>query len=222
VCHVIRRRNLPSVFSPIVCLLINFWYNLLNISSSLLWLAIRNKCWAAHRLAKGGLAHLSNVCHVIRRRNLLNMSSPLVCLLVNFWYNLLAQLGLDRVAPRRNELSFADWWRKANWRIGKAKRKGFHSVRILGAWTCGFEAISAWSVAPALLSLMLSTTSRRRWDPGAWKASAFKVGLRLGYRTSLISPGWRSFFFCFIRAFFDSWCTATHPCLIVIVEMRRL
>jgi len=110
--HVIRR-NLPNVSSPLVCLLIDFWYNVLNISSSIVWLAIKNKCWSASRLAKGGLAYSSHVCHVIRR-NLPNISSPIVCLLVNFWCNLQAQLGLDRVAPRRNELSFADWWRKAS------------------------------------------------------------------------------------------------------------
>ena len=52
-----------------------------------------------------------------------------------FWHDIFAPIGLERVAPRRNELSFADWWRKASRRVDKVQRKGFNSAVVLGAWT---------------------------------------------------------------------------------------
>lgn len=56
-----------------------------------------------------------------------------------FRYELLAALGLDRNVPRRNEKSFAEWWRKASRNVEKTKKKGFNSMVILG----GFDPVES-------------------------------------------------------------------------------
>jgi hypothetical protein len=42
-------------------------------------------------------------------------------------------LGLQDRVPSRDELSFADWWRKAVKKIQKDTRKGLNSIIVLGA-----------------------------------------------------------------------------------------
>jgi hypothetical protein len=71
-----------------------------------------------------------------------------------FWHNILAPIRLSTVVPKRRDICFAEWWRKALAKIPKSKIKGFNSVVILGAWSlwkhrhmCIFDG--AWR--PALL-----------------------------------------------------------------------
>jgi len=47
---------------------------------------------------------------------------------------ILQPLNLTRLTPARN-VSFADWWEKAERRMQKQHRKGFNSLCILGSWT---------------------------------------------------------------------------------------
>jgi hypothetical protein len=51
----------------------------------------------------------------------------------DFWFWVLAPLGLQDRVPSRDELSFADWWRKAVKKIQKDTRKGLNSIIVLGA-----------------------------------------------------------------------------------------
>jgi hypothetical protein len=71
-------------------------------------------------------------------KNQSSTSSPLVYLLDSS--ELLERLGLERVAPRYNELRFADWWRKTSQKIEKTRKKGFNCVVILGAWTLWIQS----------------------------------------------------------------------------------
>ena len=52
----------------------------------------------------------------------------------------LVRLGLERVAPRFNELRFADWWKKTSRKIEKTRKIWFNSVVILGAWTLWIQS----------------------------------------------------------------------------------
>jgi hypothetical protein len=53
------------------------------------------------------------------------------------WHATLSQIGLTAVVPKRRDVYFVDWWRKASLKIPKGKRKGIHSAVILGAWSFG-------------------------------------------------------------------------------------
>lgn len=99
-----------------------------------LWLAIWNKCWTADRLARRGLPH-PDQCVLCDQEEEMVWHILTNCVFAHqWWYNLLAPLGLESIVPRRNEKSFADWWRKSYKKVGKAQRKGFNSTVILGAW----------------------------------------------------------------------------------------
>jgi hypothetical protein len=99
-----------------------------------LWLAIRNKCWTADRLAKRGLPHPDNCMFCDQADE--DIQHVLVgCVFAReFWYKILASVGLQTCAPNQSDEVFADWWRRARKRADKIKRKGLNSLIILGAW----------------------------------------------------------------------------------------
>jgi signal transduction histidine kinase len=49
-----------------------------------------------------------------------------------FWFLIFDSLGMNHLAPRADERSFEDWWRKASKSTRKDKRKGINCVIILG------------------------------------------------------------------------------------------
>ena len=49
------------------------------------------------------------------------------------WYRVLAPIDLDRLALQPGT-SFLDWWLQSRDQLGTARRKGFDSLIILGAW----------------------------------------------------------------------------------------
>lgn len=80
----------------------------------------------------------------------------------------LAQVGLQALAPQPADTIFDEWWEKT-WRAvphGK-KEKGFNSLVVLGSWTiwthrngCVFEGL-----APSLSrALLVSNEERRIWE----------------------------------------------------------
>ena len=98
-----------------------------------LWLAIRNRCWTADRLAKRGLPHPTH-CPLCDQEDETVQHLLTTCVLAReFWSRILAPLGQQDRTPTRREKSFADWWRKATKRIPKEK-KGLNTMIILGSW----------------------------------------------------------------------------------------
>jgi len=90
---------------------------------------------------------------------------------------------MSSIAPSLDEISFADWWRKASGRVEKPRKKGFNSLLILGAWTlwnhrnkCVFEGRSP--SIPAVLKFFREES--KMWClAGASKLQAL-VGVDVG------------------------------------------
>jgi len=99
------------------------------------WLAINNKCWTADRLKKRGLDHPEN-CVLCDQEDETVQHILSNCVFTRqFWHNILTPIGLSSVGPKRRDLVFTEWGRKASTMIPKSKRKGFNSMVILGAWS---------------------------------------------------------------------------------------
>jgi len=111
-----------------------------------LWLAIRNKCWTADRLARRGLPHPAQCVFCDQTDEDVQHILTDCVFAREFWVKILTPLGLLDSAPSPNDQVFADWWRKARKRAAKEKRKGLNTLIILGAWmlwkhrnSCVFE-----------------------------------------------------------------------------------
>jgi hypothetical protein len=77
-----------------------------------LWLAIRNKCWAADRLRRRGLQH-PVVCVLCDQEQETVQHLLCTCSFARqFWHAILFPLSLGDHIPAVDEISFADWWRK--------------------------------------------------------------------------------------------------------------
>ncbi|KAL6645061.1 hypothetical protein ACP70R_016669 [Stipagrostis hirtigluma subsp. patula] len=99
-----------------------------------LWLAIRNRCWTADRLARRGLPH-PDQCPLCDQADEDVQHILTSCVFArDFWFKILQKYGLQRCAPNQRESSFANWWRKAIKKVPKQQRKGLNSLIILGAW----------------------------------------------------------------------------------------
>ncbi|CAO2186422.1 unnamed protein product [Urochloa humidicola] len=124
-----------------------------------LWLAIRNRCWTADRLAKRGLPHPEK-CPLCDQEEETIQHLITSCVVARqVWYNLLQLLDLGEYIPKRRERCFADWWRKIIRKVPKDQKKGVNSLIILGAWmiwkhrnACVFEGVAP-SVATILKEL---------------------------------------------------------------------
>lgn len=99
-----------------------------------LWLAIRNRCWTADRLARRGLPHPSQ-CPLCDQcdENFQHLLTSCV-FAQEFWFKIFQQWGLQRCVPDHDELSFASWWRRKVKSVLMEKKKGLNSLIILGAW----------------------------------------------------------------------------------------
>lgn len=100
-----------------------------------LWLAIRNRCWTADRLAKSGLPHPA-MCPLCDQEDEDVQHLFTSCVFAReVWVKVLSPLGLQNLIPSRHANSFADWWRKVIKRVPKCKKKGVNSLIILTAWS---------------------------------------------------------------------------------------
>jgi len=114
-----------------------------------LWLAIRNRCWTADRLAKRGLPHPDR-CPLCDQEGETVQHLLVSCVVARqVWFNLLQPLNLGDYIPRQQECSFAEWWRKLMKRVKKEYKRGVNSLIILGAWllwnhrnACVFEGVT--------------------------------------------------------------------------------
>jgi hypothetical protein len=99
-----------------------------------LWLAIRNRCWTADRLAMRGLDHPESCVLCDQEVEDVQHLHTTCVFAREFWFKLLNQLGFASCAPTQAETSFADWWYSAKKGLPKNQRKGLNSLIIFGAW----------------------------------------------------------------------------------------
>jgi hypothetical protein len=146
-----------------------------------LWLAARNRCWTADRLALRNLPH-PDLCLLCDQEEEDIQHLLTTCVFAReFWCRLLSPVGLQHCVPSQHASSLVDWWRKSVKKVPKEKRKGFNTLIILGAWllwkhrnACVFEGAQPcmnelmrsfhdkhhlWGLAGARSLLSLSTRS---------------------------------------------------------------
>uniref|UniRef100_A0A0A9G816 Reverse transcriptase zinc-binding domain-containing protein n=1 Tax=Arundo donax TaxID=35708 RepID=A0A0A9G816_ARUDO len=98
-----------------------------------LWLAIRNRCWTADRLARRGLDHPER-CPLCDQMDEDVQHLLTTCVFARqFWPRILLPLDLITVIPGRREHSFAEWWRKVIRKVQKEHKMGVNSLIIMGA-----------------------------------------------------------------------------------------
>lgn len=114
-----------------------------------LWLAIKNKCWTVECHAMRGRPHPVQCPLCDHEESIQHLLTSCV-FAREFWCRVLAPLGMSLAAPSRDDLSFADWWRRVSHQTSKDHRKGIISLIILGAWSiwkhrnaCVFQGTSA-------------------------------------------------------------------------------
>ena len=111
-----------------------------------LWLAIRNRCWIADRLARRNLPHPERCLFCDQEAEDIQHILTTCVFTRDFWFRVLSVFGWQLCVPSRHEFSFSDWWRKSAKKIQKDKRKSFNTLVVLGAWiiwkhrnACTFE-----------------------------------------------------------------------------------
>ncbi|GJN34769.1 hypothetical protein PR202_gb23464 [Eleusine coracana subsp. coracana] len=75
-----------------------------------LWLAIRNHCWIADRLARRNLPHPTQYPLCDQEDETVQHLLTSCVFAQQFWFKLLELLGLQDRIPNTNTSSFADWW----------------------------------------------------------------------------------------------------------------
>lgn len=75
-----------------------------------------------------------DVCCVIKKRRISNIFSSVAYSPGNFG-SLLRWFGLSTLTPQPQDISFDDWWEKAEASVAGELRKGLNSLIILGAWS---------------------------------------------------------------------------------------
>ncbi|GJN35167.1 hypothetical protein PR202_gb23914 [Eleusine coracana subsp. coracana] len=129
-----------------------------------LWLAIRNKCWTVDRLARRGLPHPDRCVFCDQADEDIQHILTDCVFAREFWYKVLAPVGMPANTPGQDDDVFAEWWKKARKHADKTKRKGLNSLIILGAWTlwkhrnsCVYEG-----VRPCIQLIMREFNSERQ------------------------------------------------------------
>jgi hypothetical protein len=99
-----------------------------------IWLAVKDRCWTANRLANRGLPHPAR-CPLCDQDEESIQHLLVSCVLARqVWTEILQRLGLVTVAPQPSVTRFSSWWCLALKNIPKEMRKGFNSLVILVAW----------------------------------------------------------------------------------------
>ncbi|TVU10898.1 hypothetical protein EJB05_44453, partial [Eragrostis curvula] len=96
-----------------------------------LWLAVRNRCWTADRLARRNMPHPASclLCDQVAEdvQHILT-----TCVFAReFWFTILSRFGLQQHAPSLHARSFSDCAKRVQ---KEKKRKGFNSLVVLSAW----------------------------------------------------------------------------------------
>jgi hypothetical protein len=98
-----------------------------------IWLAVKNRCWTADRLAKRGLAHPA-ACPLCDQAEETIQHCLVSCVFSReVWFLLFAKLRLSTLSPQSSD-KFLNWWSRAVKTVPKKLRKGLntHHVGCLG------------------------------------------------------------------------------------------
>ena len=149
-----------------------------------LWLAVRNRCWTADRLARRNLPHPERCLLCDQEAEDIQHILTTCVFTRDFWFRVLSSFGWQLCVPSRHEFSFSDWWRKSAKKIQKDKRKGFNTLVVLGAWiiwkhqnACVFEG-----ARPSLDNLFQAFKDEHHlWClAGAWSLNSLSAGQAIG------------------------------------------
>ena len=99
-----------------------------------IWLAVKNRCWTADKLAKRGLPHPS-ACPLCDQAAETIQHILIRCVFSReVWTLIFQKLGLLALAPQPGSSSFIRWWCRFRKAVPKELRKGLNSLIILVAW----------------------------------------------------------------------------------------
>jgi hypothetical protein len=99
-----------------------------------LWLTALNRCWTTDRLAKRGLKHPER-CPLCDQDSETLGHILVSCVFAReFWFLMLHQFMLHRIAPNPGTNSFKGWWEKVVKSTGDLAMRGLNSLIALGAW----------------------------------------------------------------------------------------
>ncbi|WVZ89347.1 hypothetical protein U9M48_035768 [Paspalum notatum var. saurae] len=114
-----------------------------------MWLALKNRCWTADRLAKRGLPH-PHTCPLCDQEQETMQHLLISCVFSReVWTLVFSNLWLHDLIPQLDGKSFSGWWSGAIKRAPKEVKKGLNSLIILVPWEiwkhrndCVFEGCS--------------------------------------------------------------------------------
>ncbi|WVZ94677.1 hypothetical protein U9M48_040542 [Paspalum notatum var. saurae] len=117
-------------FSPWRCI----WKTWAPLKCKLfIWLAVKNRCWTADRLAKRGLPHPS-ACPLCDQAAETIQHILISCVFSReVWTSIFQKLGLLALAPQPGCRSFIRWWGRFRKAVPKELRKGLNSLITLVA-----------------------------------------------------------------------------------------
>lgn len=99
-----------------------------------LWLATRDRCWTADRLAKRGLDHPVQ-CPLCDQEDETVHHLLISCVFSReVWFRICSLVNLRQFSPARDDLVFQDWWANLEAKVPYALRKGINSLVMLVAW----------------------------------------------------------------------------------------
>jgi hypothetical protein len=79
-----------------------------------LWLAARNRCWTADRLANQGLQHPEHCIFCDQEEEIVQHILTSCVFSREFWFQVLALLGFLICVSSNCDLIFVNWWRRAS------------------------------------------------------------------------------------------------------------
>jgi hypothetical protein len=99
-----------------------------------LWLATRDRCWTADRLAKRGLDHPVQ-CPLCDQEDETVHHLLISCVFSReVWFRIFSLVNLRQFSPARADLVFQDWWANLEAKVPYALCKGINSLVMLVAW----------------------------------------------------------------------------------------
>lgn len=98
-----------------------------------IWLAVKNRCWTADRLAKRGVPHPA-ACPLCDQAEETIQHCLVSCVFSReVWFLLFAKLRLSTLSPHSSD-KFLNWWSRAVKTVPKKLRKGLNTLIMLPAW----------------------------------------------------------------------------------------
>ena len=98
-----------------------------------IWLAVKNRCWTADRLAKRGLPHPGSCPLWDQAVETIQHCLTTCTFSREVWFLLFSKMGLQNLAPQADD-RLVRWWSRTSKIFSKEQRKGLNSFIVLVAW----------------------------------------------------------------------------------------